>query len=79
YDPERHIYFLPGPKLDVDFIDLVQSPSKLWIENISGHSAVVCWSASDSSNANIQPDSYKLFLWNSKEQTRDQATVIPIS
>ncbi|CAF1524841.1 unnamed protein product [Rotaria sp. Silwood1] len=79
YDPERHIYCLPGPKLDVDFTDLVQSPSKFWIENISGHSAVVCWSASDSSNVNIQPDSYKLFIWNSKEQTRDQATVIPIS
>ncbi|CAF1293197.1 unnamed protein product [Rotaria sordida] len=79
YDPERHIYFLPGPKLDVDFIDLVQSPSKFWIENISGHSAVVCWSANDSSNGNAQPDSYKLFIWNSKEQTRDQATIIPIS
>ncbi|CAF3704714.1 unnamed protein product [Rotaria sp. Silwood1] len=79
YDPERHIYCLPGPKLDVDFTDLVQSPSKFWIENISGHSAVVCWSANDSSNVNIQPDSYKLFIWNSKEQTRDQATVIPIS
>jgi hypothetical protein len=46
YDPERHGHFVPGPKLDVDFTDLVQIPSKIWIENISGQSAVVCWSPS---------------------------------
>ncbi|CAF4237631.1 unnamed protein product [Rotaria socialis] len=79
YDPELHIYFLPGPKLDVDFTDLVQIPSKIWIENISGHSAVVCWSATENvSNKNALPDNYKLFIWNSKNQKRDQATVIQI-
>jgi hypothetical protein len=46
YDPERHGHCLPGPKLDVEFTDLVQLPSKLWIENISGRSAVICWSPS---------------------------------
>jgi len=46
YDPELHSHCLPGPKLDVEFTDLVQLPSKLWIENVSGHSAVICWSSS---------------------------------
>ncbi|CAF4850412.1 unnamed protein product, partial [Rotaria socialis] len=63
----------------VDFTDLVQIPSKIWIENISGHSAVVCWSATENvSNKNALPDNYKLFIWNSKNQKRDQATVIQI-
>ncbi|CAF1347595.1 unnamed protein product [Rotaria sordida] len=33
------------PKLDVDFRDLLQSSSKFSIKNISGHSAIVRWSA----------------------------------
>lgn len=79
YDPERHDHCLPGPRLEVEFTDLVQIPSRLWIENISGRSAVICWSPLDSSsNANTQPDSYKLFIWNNKTQTRDQATVIAL-
>jgi hypothetical protein len=46
YDPERHVDCIPGPKLDVDYTDLVQLPSKLWIENVTGRSAVICWSSS---------------------------------
>ncbi|CAF3616975.1 unnamed protein product [Adineta steineri] len=80
YNPENHDSYLLGPKLDIEFTDLIQIPSKLWIENISGHSAVVCWSqVDDLSNENTIPDSFKLHIWNSREQTRHQTTVISIS
>jgi hypothetical protein len=46
YDPDGHGRYLPGPQLDIEFTDLVKIPSKIWIENISGRSAVVCWSQS---------------------------------
>ncbi|UJR13408.1 hypothetical protein I4U23_000423 [Adineta vaga] len=72
--------YISGCKLDIEFTDLIQIPSKLWIENISGHSALVCWSPiDDTSNINTTPDNYKLYLWNPVEQTRDQATIISIS
>lgn len=46
YDPKRQGHYPSGSKLDIEFTDFVQLPSKLWIENISGRSAVVCWSSS---------------------------------
>ena len=33
----------PGPKLRVHYTGLVQPPSKVWCENVTGHSAVVVW------------------------------------
>lgn len=46
YDPNRHGHYLPGPKLDVEYTDIVRLPSRFWVENIAGHSALVCWSQS---------------------------------
>ena len=46
YDSERHSHCFPGPKLEVEYTDLIQLPKRLWIENISGRSALVCWSSS---------------------------------
>lgn len=68
------------------------------MENVSGKSAVVCWSRSkfknnifknlntsmsfyqveSTANKNIIPDNYKLYIWNSKEQARNEATVVQI-
>jgi len=44
YDPDRHGHYLPGPKLEIEYTDLVQLPTEFWFENISGHSAIICWS-----------------------------------
>ena len=80
YDPEQHAEYLPGPQLEVDFRDLVEVPSKIWVESITGRSAVVCWSTLPStSNAKNQPEGYRLFLWNSEEQTREQAKIISLA
>lgn len=46
YDPERHGHLFPGPKLEVEYTDLPQLPKKIWFENISGSSALLCWSPS---------------------------------
>ncbi|CAF0920401.1 unnamed protein product [Adineta ricciae] len=72
--------YLSGAKLDVEFTDLVQIPEKLWVENVAGHSALACWSTVDNaSGEKTIPDSYRLHVWKSKEQTRDEAHVISIS
>ena len=96
YDPERHGHFLPGPRLEVDFRDLVDVPSKIWTESITGRSAMICWSprkslsprqtselfsssVQSSSNVKSRPEGLRLFLWNSDEQTREQAKIISLS
>lgn len=96
YDPDQHGHFLPGPRLEVDFRDLVDVPSKFWIESITGRSAMLCWSqrtslfdhedptcfsfsVQSSSNVKSQPEGLRLFLWNSDEQTREQAKIISLS
>ncbi|CAF0883109.1 unnamed protein product [Adineta steineri] len=79
YDPDRHGHYLPGEKLDVEFAGLVQLPKDLWVEQISGRSAFVCWSPADeSTNSNSKPDSYKMSIWNNKDLTRDKPMIMPI-
>ena len=43
YDPNQHGHYLPGPKLDVQYTDLVKLPADVWLENVTGHSALLCW------------------------------------
>ncbi len=97
YDPDRHGHYLPGPKLEIEYTDLVELPTKFWFENISGHSAMICWSSSKflhiklinrfhffnsvdtSSSTNIQPDGYKLLIWNNKELTHDNPMILTLT
>ncbi|CAF0725940.1 unnamed protein product [Rotaria sordida] len=80
YDPDRHGHYLPGPKLEVEFTDLIELPTKFWIENVTGHSAMVCWSPIDQSiSSNIQPDNYKLSIWGDEVYTRDKPMVTELS
>ncbi|CAF0740560.1 unnamed protein product, partial [Didymodactylos carnosus] len=76
YDPERH--FSVGPKLDIEYTDLVEIPKKIWIENITGHGAVVCWTPCNSLSSNVIPDHYKLYYWLQNE-TRNEATMLQVS
>ena len=41
---DRYSACKPGPKLIVHYTGLVQPPSKVWCEKVTGHSAMIVWS-----------------------------------
>ena len=41
---DRYAACAPGPKLTLLYSGLVQPPSKVWCEQITGHSALIVWS-----------------------------------
>ncbi|CAF2333699.1 unnamed protein product [Rotaria sp. Silwood2] len=80
YDPDLHGHYLPGPQLEVEYTDLVSLPTKLWVENITGHSAMVCWSPIDqSTSSNVQPDCYKLSIWGDEIYTPEKPMIVELS
>lgn len=58
YDPDRHGHYLPGPKLEISYTDLIQLPGRFWVENIAGRTAMICWSASK-----FQPKNMTGYYW----------------
>lgn len=45
---DRYSACKPGPKLIVHYTGLVQAPSKVWCERVTGHSAMIVWNKSKS-------------------------------
>ncbi|CAM4854988.1 unnamed protein product [Rotaria socialis] len=79
YDSDRHSHYLPGPKLEVEYTDLVLLPKRFWIENITGHSVIACWSPIDESKCSSQqPDHYKLSIWKDSDSTSDTPKVVEL-
>lgn len=77
-----------GPRLDVHYRDMIEIPSKIWLESIKGRSALLCWSQnSESSSISLhssndrpsQPEFYQIHLWISEDQHEDQANILRIS
>ncbi|XP_070557721.1 uncharacterized protein [Ptychodera flava] len=54
---EKYSACRAGPKLTVNYTGLVQPPSKVWCERVTGHSALIAWSTDDciSSFVNFPP------------------------
>ena len=44
YLGDRYAACAPGPKLMVHYTGLVEPPSKVWCEHVTGHSAMIVWS-----------------------------------
>ena len=40
---EKYAGCRPGPKLTVHFTGLVKAPEEVWLEQVTGHSALVVW------------------------------------
>ena len=40
---DRYSACKPGPKLSICYTGLVQPPSKVWCEQVTGHSALIVW------------------------------------
>lgn len=40
---DRYSACKPGPKLVVHYTGLVEAPSKVWCEQVTGHSAMIVW------------------------------------
>ena len=43
---DRYSACRPGPKLIVHYTGLVSAPSRVWSENVTGHTAVIVWNKS---------------------------------
>ncbi|ELT90741.1 hypothetical protein CAPTEDRAFT_219540 [Capitella teleta] len=64
FNGEHYAGCKPGPKLRVHYTGLVQAPTRVWCENITGHSAVIVWSKDDRlSQHYIAPESYQVTWW----------------
>lgn len=40
---EKYAGCRPGPKLTVHYTGLVKAPDDVWLEQVTGHSALVVW------------------------------------
>ncbi|XP_077869443.1 uncharacterized protein LOC100370084, partial [Saccoglossus kowalevskii] len=68
----------PGPKLMVSYTGLVQPPSKVWSENLTGHSAIVAWTTDEKKKKHyVSPENYQVTWWpgdNPDTDIRSQST-----
>ncbi|XP_077978814.1 uncharacterized protein LOC144434231 [Glandiceps talaboti] len=75
---EKYSACKPGPRLSLNYTGLVQPPSKVWAENITGHSAVIAWSIDEKKKKHyVSPENYQVTWWpgdNPDKDIRSQST-----
>ncbi|XP_048739977.2 uncharacterized protein LOC125654190 isoform X5 [Ostrea edulis] len=61
---EKYAGCRPGPKLTVHYTGLVKAPDEVWLEQVTGHSALVVWKKEDNVHGHfVRPDHYVVTWW----------------
>ncbi|KAL5013163.1 hypothetical protein ScPMuIL_007433 [Solemya velum] len=61
---EKYSGCKPGAKLVIHYTGLVQPPTQIWCEQVTGHSALIVWNKDDYPKAHfVRPESYQVTWW----------------
>ncbi|XP_036357779.1 uncharacterized protein LOC115211041 isoform X2 [Octopus sinensis] len=65
----------PGEKLNLHYTGLVQCPTKVWCEKVTGHSALIVWNKNEELKAHyVQPEKYQLTWWPGEQAEKGIGT-----
>ncbi|KAK6175730.1 hypothetical protein SNE40_014123 [Patella caerulea] len=69
---ERYSGCKPGPKLGIHYTGLVQPPSQVACERVTGHSALIVWNKEHGSKSHyVTADSYQVTWWPGNNPLND--------